>query len=244
MGTVFERIIELVWETLVFMGGSSPVHRAHVGLKLLSSAIIIASMIFFGDLSSRCLLLSYPLVLLVFSGDRGLVSRCIMVSSIPALILFVVALAVSPQSPFSSESLTRAFSLAVMVLGISVTGIVTTAFTHPGELASMLARLRLRRLSDHAIMIARVIPLTLRDTSEALAAGSLLGKPAHRMLLPVTATALMRAEKLAETLYLKGYGVSSKRTPWREHGSIIYGMILLVLALGLSMCCVLISIAL
>ncbi len=236
---MLERIIGLVWETLVFMGGSSPVHRTHVGLKLLSSTIIIASMIICRDLAARCLLLSYPLVLLVFSGDRGLASRCVVVSSIPALILFIVALAVSPQPPASLESLTRASSLAIMVLGVSATGIVTIALTHPGELASMLARLGLRRLSDHTIVVARVIPLTLRDSSEALAAGSLLGKRAHRMLLPVAATALTRAEKLAETLYLKGYGLSKSRTPWREHGSILYGMVLLVFALGLSLCCAL-----
>ena len=42
-----------------------------------------------------------------------------------------------------------------------------------------------------------------------------------------------------ETLYLKGYGLSKSRTPWREHGSILYGMILLTFALGLSLCCVL-----
>ena len=230
---VLEKLVELARSSISYVGGEAPLYKAHAGLKITASILVIVYLVLCRGLEDALIVSIYPLTLAVLSMDRDLVYRASILSVAPAVVIAVLMIILSPYKISSHETMGRALTALVRVFSIALTGLLTVSTTSPSEFSSIISRITGYRASVTPVLWGRSTMLVLSDLQESISALKLLGVKPHRALIPVAASALTRAEKLAEALYVKGFGVSGRVTPWCSTGSVKTGLILLALSLSL-----------
>ncbi len=230
---VLEKLVELARSSISYAGGGAPLYKAHAGFKITASTIFILYLVLCRGLKPALIASIYVLLLVVLSMDFELASRASVLSATPASIIAFLMIVLSPYKLLSHETIARALTSWVRVFSIAFTGVLTVSTTSPSEISSIISGVVGYRASITPVLCGRSTMLVLSDLQESISALSLLGVKPYRALIPVTASALSRAEKLAEALYVKGYGVSGKITPWCTSGSLKTGLTLLTASLAL-----------
>ena len=172
-----------------------------------------ASILYFKSIEPM-LLSTFPAMLYLIATGRKLAPYIATLSSVPALIVFAVVSIVSTHSLTSLGWLMPALVLGyrVYVMSVSTMSFMTT--TNPVEVSRLFSRFP--RMHDYNIILSRLIPLVLKDLGLIVGVQRSLGRPVYKVLFPLTLSMLKRGDELAESLYMRGYGLKSRRTIIRE----------------------------
>ncbi|MCE4599210.1 MAG: energy-coupling factor transporter transmembrane protein EcfT [Desulfurococcales archaeon] len=219
-------IIKRVEALLAYREEDLFIYKSNVYLKLLALAVSWIALL---QLSFPKIMIAvlYP-VLLHLLSPWWLTRHTVTASSIPTGIIVMAASILSPYEPLSGDWLARVITLAVRTYGLSSVTLLTFSTTSPAKLTSALHRIPV--LYDIVMITYRVLPLTVGDIAEALAAQRLLGKRLHHVFIPVTLLALRRSEGIAVSLYSRGYNTQI-RAPIDDPGNIAYGILLLFVSI-------------
>ncbi|MCE4606599.1 MAG: energy-coupling factor transporter transmembrane protein EcfT [Desulfurococcales archaeon] len=155
-----------------------------------------------------------PVFIYISMTNRRLAKYVLSLSSIPAVIVFLVVVIVSPYPFASITGIIQGFRIGYKVYVMSASSMAFMTTTNPVTVSGMFRRFP--RVHDYNIILARLVPLTLKDLSQVIGIQRSLGRPMHRVLFPVTVSTLRRGDELAESLYMRGYGLMSGRSIIRE----------------------------
>ena len=226
-------ILQNLYASTIYRESDSFVRRAHAGVKLAAYTIVIVLGLVESRLPILLLLYAYP-VIIGLLDDARLLAYSFKAPLIPALLVGGLTAILSPTGPLTLKAAVQGAVLAARLLLIAVLLTLYMATTHPQRLVSLLSSIHAPLWLTEAVEISwRLIPLTLRDTDEAVAAMRLKGLHSWRALTPVTAVALDRARGIAETMYVRGLGLSPRKKTLRDAGSLAEALPLLAAAITL-----------
>jgi energy-coupling factor transporter transmembrane protein EcfT len=172
-----------------------------------------ASVLYFKSIQPM-IVSTIPVFVYLATTGRKLSFYITALSSIPAIIVFAVVSIVSPYSLISLKWLVPAFIIGYKVYVMSVSAMSFMTTTNPVEVSRLFSRFP--RVHDYNIILSRLIPLVLKDLGLIIGVQRSLGRPVHKVLFPLTLSMLKRGDELAESLYMRGYGLKSRRTIIRE----------------------------
>ena len=232
---VVRYILRNLYASTIYREEATPIRRAHAGLKLASFILVIAAGFMEHSLLGLALLFAYP-VIVGLLDDWEILAYSVKAPLIPALMVGVLTALLSPAGPLTAEAVVEGARLAARLLLMAMLLVLYMSTTHPQRLVSMLSSLRAPLWLAEAVEISwRLIPLSLRDTDEALASMRLKGLRPWSALVPVTAVALERAKGMAEAMYVRGLGLSPRKKTLRGTGSPAEALPLLAAAIALTL---------
>ncbi|MDK2384736.1 MAG: energy-coupling factor transporter transmembrane component T, partial [Candidatus Korarchaeota archaeon] len=168
-------IVRNLYASTIYREDDSPVRRAHAGLKLVAFAAVIAAGFATDNLLLLAALFSYPLAIGLTDDPAALVYS-LKAPLVPAAMVGVLTALLSSAGPLSIEALVEGAELAMRLLLMASLLALYMATTHPQRLVALLSAAGMPLWLTEAVEIAwRLIPLTLRDTDEALVAMRLKG---------------------------------------------------------------------
>ncbi|MCE4614636.1 MAG: energy-coupling factor transporter transmembrane protein EcfT [Desulfurococcales archaeon] len=177
------------------------------------------------------ILSTLPVFIYLALTSKSLAKYILVLSSIPAIIIFFIVVIISPYPITSLTGIVRGFLLGYKVYIMSVSSMAFMTTTNPVTVSSMFRKLP--RIHDYNVILARLIPLTLRDLGQVIGIQRSLGRPVYKVLFPLTLSMLRRGDELAESLYMRGYGLKSKRGVIRRSTSLnIETIVQLILSIG------------
>ncbi len=198
--------------------------------KLLILVSSWASVLYFRSIESMTIS-TLPAIFYLIATGRKLAPYIAVLSSIPALIVFAVVSVVSPYSLTSLNWLPPALVVGYRVYVMSVSAMSFMTTTNPVEVSRLFSRFP--RIHDYNIILSRLIPLVLKDLGLIIGVQRSLGRPVYKVLFPLTLSMLKRGDDLAESLYMRGYGLKSRRTVIRESpGWNYYTVVFSIMALS------------
>jgi energy-coupling factor transporter transmembrane protein EcfT len=150
-----------------------------------------------------------PVFIYLALTNRRLVKYVLTLSSIPAIIVFLVVIIISPYPINSPTGLTRGFLIGYKVYIMSVSSMAFMTTTNPVMVAGLFRKFP--RIHDYNVILSRLIPLTLKELGQIIGIQRSLGRPIYRVLFPLTLGMLRRGDELSESLYMRGYGLKSIR---------------------------------
>ena len=160
--------------------------------------VIIASIIYNNPLQQLVLLL-YPLCSIILSRDYRLYIHSLKAPLIPAMLVSSLYLVFSR---LEYADILAAFNIGLRIIVIASSILVYIATTNPIHLAYLFEKLRLLKWAPlSTILTWRLIPYTMRVADEAYVVSRLKGDSLWRSLVSTTATLLVRADNLVQTLY-------------------------------------------
>lgn len=232
---MFTWILEKIYTAITYTRREDSLSKAHVGLKALSIIPILIAVVYCRSLPSSILLLLYPLLLTVMSRRLKLLYDSLLAIVIPVVLLAVLTWILAPEGPLNPLAVERALALVSRITALALTVLIVVSTTNPTALAMFLEKLGLPIVISQSIMLAwRLIPLVLRDLVESMLSLRLKGYPRWKTLTPVTAVSLERAYKISQTLYIKGFAWSKKRTYIGEYGDTKLGLPIIFLSVIIS----------
>ena len=223
------RVLQAVRASLTPRRYGGPAGRADPRLKFAGLVLLWAGAMFSWEPVELGVLVVALAVLAVLSRGSGVTGYALAVSSVGGLTVFFVTLIFSPL-PIWGGGLYRSLALAVRAYVVSAYTLLFVVTTNPLALADSLGVRG--RVYDYIVVSSRSLPLVLGMTEEAYVALRSTGRSLHRVALPVFLESMRRAGYLAESLFLRGYGMGNRgsRRVYRG-GSLGWGLVLFLPAL-------------
>ena len=224
-------IIDKVRTALTFSREENILSKAHIVFKICSIVIIFASSIMARTLISSIIVLSYPVIVTCLTKRVKVLLEALEAVIVPVALLIFFTWLLSPEGILNTASISRAMIVGLRVLSIALTLLTTFTYTNPLTLSVLLERYGTPIvLSQSIILTWRLIPLILKDFLEAFTSIKLRNYNIWESLTPLTAVSMERAFRVSETLYVKGFGWSTKRTYIVSLGKFNEGLMLLAIA--------------
>jgi len=228
--------IDKIKTVLTFSKEKNVVSNAHIVFKVISTIIFFAIAITASDLTDALILLSYPIILTGLTRKFRVLFESLQAIILPVSLLFLLTWLLSPEGPLSMYAVIRAATISLRISALALTLLIIFSFTNPVSLSAFLEKCRLPlALTQSIILTWRLIPLVLKDFLEALASLKLKKYPTWKTLIPLTVVSLEKAFRISETLYIKGFGWSKKRTYITHLGDVKDGIIMLGLVMLISL---------
>ena len=240
---MFTWILEKIRIAVTYTRGEDPLSRAHVGLKVLSVVPLLIATIYCRRLFPSLTLLAYPILLTIIFRRLKLLYESLLAVITPITILTVLTWILAPEGPLCWLAIERSLALTFRVMSLALTFLIIFSTTNPTALAMFLENLGIPvTVTQSIILMWRLIPLVLRDLVDSILSLRLRGFPRWKTLVPVTAVSLERAYKLSQTLYIKGFAWSSRRTYIGGYGSTRLGLVTLLLSVIISVLSIIIQV--
>jgi len=203
---VIPRILQAIRVSITPRREAGAAGRVEPRLKTVALAMFwAAAMVSWKPLELAVLVAVLAVSALMTLGSR-VTGYALAVSGIGGLGVFLVTLVFSPL-PLWEGGLYRSIALAVRAYTVSAYTLLFAVTTNPLILAESLG---LRgKVYDYVVISSRSLPLVLQMAEEAYVALKRTGRPLHRTALPVLVESTRRAGYLAESLFLRGYGLHS-----------------------------------
>ena len=215
--------------------------KAHVGLKFISLVLFFIAVSLVNSLNEVFVLTTYLALLVLMSQRLKLFYESTLAVAIPIGLLGFFTWIFSPYGLFTYETFNYVLTLILRMYVLATSFLTVFSTTNPTQLVDFLEKHGVPfTLTQSLILTWRLIPLVLKDIIESIMSVRLRRFSITKALIPVTAVAIERANRVSETLYIKGLGFRTKRTHTSKPGSVFYGVIL-VLAATLLLVIVLIS---
>ncbi len=229
-------IIDKIRIALTFSKEKNIISNAHIVFKIVSTIIFFAIAITVRDLTDALILLSYPIILTCLTRKARVLFESLQAIILPISLLFFFTWLLSPEGPLSMYAAIRAATISLRISALALTLLIIFSFTNPVSLSAFLEKCRLPlTLTQSIILTWRLIPLVLKDFLEALASLKLRKYPTWKTLIPLTVVSMEKALRTSETLYIKGFGWSKKRTYVTPLGNVKDGLIMLGLVMLISL---------
>lgn len=240
---MFTWILEKIRIAVTYTRGEDLLSKAHVGLKVLSVVPLLIATIYCRSLCSSLILLAYPILLTIIFGRLKLLYESFLAVITPIAILTVLTWILAPEGPLCWLAIERSLALTFRVMSLALTVLILISTTNPTALAMFLENLGIPiTVTQSIILMWRLIPLVLRDLVDSILSLRLRGFPRWKTLIPVTAVSLERAHRLSQTLYIRGFAWSNRRTYIGCYGSTRLGVIILLLSITISILSLIIQI--
>lgn len=229
-------IIDKIRIALTFSKEKNIISNAHIVLKIVSAMIFFAVAITTRDIVDALILLSYPIILTYLAKKVRILFESLQAIILPVSLLFFFTWLLSPEGPLSTYSIIRAATISLRISALALTLLIIFSFTNPVSLSAFLEKCGLPlTLTQSIILTWRLIPLVLKDFLESLASLKLRKYPTWKTLIPLTVVSMEKALRTSETLYVKGFGWSKKRTYITPLGNVKNGLVMLGSAILISL---------
>jgi len=225
-------IIDKVRTALTFSREENVLSRAHIVFKICSIAVIFAASIAAKTLISSIIVLIYPVVIAYFTKRAKVLLEALEAVIVPITLLILFTWLLSPEGVFNIFSILRALIIGSRVLAIALTLLIMFTYTNPLTISILLEKCKVPIvLSQSIILTWRLIPLVLKDFLESFTSIKLRNYHIWEALIPLTAVSMERAFRVSETLYVKGFGWTTRRTYIVSLGRCKEGLLLLIIAI-------------
>ena len=205
--------------------------KAHVGLKFISLALFFIAVSLVNDLNKTFIVVVYLVLLVLMSQRLRLLYESSLAVAIPIGLLGFFTWVFSPYGLYTYETFSYVLTLMIRMFVLAISFLIVFSTTNPAQLADFLEKHNVPfTFTQSLILTWRLIPLVLKDIIESIMSVRLRKFNITKALIPVTAVAIERANRVSETLYVKGLGFKARRTHTTNPGSMVYGVILVFTA--------------
>lgn len=210
---LLEELFLLFSYVTTYREARGPAWRIDYKVKIFMVISAWFSVFYFKTLFTM-ILSTIPVFVYISMTNKRLTKYILTLSGIPATIIFLVVIIISPHPLTSITGIIQGFKIGYKVYIMSVSSMAFMTTTNPIAVSGMFRRFP--RIHDYNVILARLIPLTLKDLGQVIGIQRSLERPVYRVLFPLTVSMLRRGEELAESLYMRGYGLMSRRSIIRE----------------------------
>jgi len=206
--------------------------KAHVGLKFISLALFFIAVSLVNNLNEVFILATYLALIVLMSQRPKLFYESTFAVAVPIGLLGFFTWIFSPHGLFTYETFNYVLTLVLRMYVLATSFLIVFSTTNPTQLADFLEKHGVPfTLTQSLILTWRLIPLVLKDIIESIMSIRFRRFSITKTLTPVTVVAIERANRVSETLYIKGLGFRAKRTHTTKPGSMVYGVILVLAAI-------------
>ncbi len=211
---ILVRLLQRVEAALDYEPRGYWLERGHPGLKLAGLAVLVAALTIARSIEEALMGL-VPVVILHLLAP-GKARQALVASLIPSIPVLLVFMIITPYRPLTLAWLSHASAYALRVYGMASGGLLVLSTTPPWGVLSVVRRHPI--IHDSLLVFYRQTPLTVQELGMALAAQSLLGKPAWKPLTAIVLQSLDRSRLLEAVLAHRSMGQRGPRTglpsPW------------------------------